>query len=293
MTTPSTLRHVLISHPGGALGDFVLLWPLIRVLRAGGAIVEVISAHSRARLAERVLGVRGTDINRAEWNTMWRGPHDGGPATRREVDLVVAVAVGEAWIDLAKQLFPSATIVVPEGILDRMAALALRDQFGPPTDVPRFEAEREPGTVVCHVGTGGGKKSWPLAHWLAVSEILEELGVRARLIAGEVERETWAAPLHAWFETIGGEVLGSIDALVDAIAPASVFVGCDTGPSHLAAQLAVPTLAIFGPTDPRLWAPIGPDVRVLAPPRPCAVEWLEPATVAGAITKMLPSPSRQ
>jgi ADP-heptose:LPS heptosyltransferase len=47
-------------------------------------------------------------------------------------------------------------------------------------------------------------------------------------------------------------------------AHASLFVGHDSGLTHLAARLHVPTLALFGPTDPRRWAPRGPHVTVLA-----------------------------
>jgi ADP-heptose:LPS heptosyltransferase len=44
---------------------------------------------------------------------------------------------------------------------------------------------------------------------------------------------------------------------------ARAFLGNDSGISHLAGMLGLPTLALFGPTDPALWAPLGPRVRVL------------------------------
>ena len=65
------------------------------------------------------------------------------------------------------------------------------------------------------------------------------------------------------------------------------FVGCDTGPTHLAAQLGVPTIALFGPTDPAVWAPVGPRVRVIAPERSCGMEWLDAEPVAKAAREML------
>jgi ADP-heptose:LPS heptosyltransferase len=43
------------------------------------------------------------------------------------------------------------------------------------------------------------------------------------------------------------------------------YVGNDSGVSHLAAALGVPTIAVFGPTDPTVWAPLGPKVAVVAP----------------------------
>ena len=47
---------------------------------------------------------------------------------------------------------------------------------------------------------------------------------------------------------------------------AGLFVGHDSGVTHLAAAWGAPTLALFGPTDPAVWAPVGPDVRVLRAP---------------------------
>jgi len=41
-----------------------------------------------------------------------------------------------------------------------------------------------------------------------------------------------------------------------------LFIGNDSGVTHLAAWLGLPTIALFGPTDPASWAPLG-DVRVL------------------------------
>ncbi len=44
---------------------------------------------------------------------------------------------------------------------------------------------------------------------------------------------------------------------------ARLFVGADTGPTHLAAAAGVPTVALFGPTDPARFAPIGPNTRLV------------------------------
>jgi heptosyltransferase I len=44
---------------------------------------------------------------------------------------------------------------------------------------------------------------------------------------------------------------------------AALFVGADTGPTHLAAAAGTPTVALYGPTDPARFGPVGPRVRVL------------------------------
>ena len=47
------------------------------------------------------------------------------------------------------------------------------------------------------------------------------------------------------------------------LATARLFVGNDSGITHLAAAVGTPVLAIFGPTDPAIWAPRGNHVRVV------------------------------
>ena len=51
-----------------------------------------------------------------------------------------------------------------------------------------------------------------------------------------------------------------------ALARAGLYVGNDSGASHLAAAAGAPTLALFGPSDPAVWAPVGPSVRTMRAP---------------------------
>jgi ADP-heptose:LPS heptosyltransferase len=68
-------------------------------------------------------------------------------------------------------------------------------------------------------------------------------------------------------------------------------VGNDSGPTHLAAVVGCPTVAVFGPTDPMLWAPVGPHVRVVAG-RPGSVPWADVhvSSVEAALRGLLGGP---
>ena len=52
--------------------------------------------------------------------------------------------------------------------------------------------------------------------------------------------------------------------LAQELAAADLFIGHDTGVTHLAAALTVPTIALFGPTDPMIWSPLGENVSMVA-----------------------------
>jgi len=50
------------------------------------------------------------------------------------------------------------------------------------------------------------------------------------------------------------------------LATARLYIGNDSGITHLAAAVGTPVVALFGPTDPRIWAPRGPQIRLIAKP---------------------------
>jgi hypothetical protein len=71
--------------------------------------------------------------------------------------------------------------------------------------------------------------------------------------------------------------------LVALLAGARAFVGNDAGPSHLAALLGTPTVAVFGPTSASVWRPQGPDVQVVqGDPSGAASNWRVPSSVVCA-----------
>jgi ADP-heptose:LPS heptosyltransferase len=65
---------------------------------------------------------------------------------------------------------------------------------------------------------------------------------------------------------------------------ATLYVGNDGGMTHVAAAIGVPTLALFGPTDPAVWRPLGDHVRGVATERPGdPIEDVSLATVTAAV----------
>jgi ADP-heptose:LPS heptosyltransferase len=57
----------------------------------------------------------------------------------------------------------------------------------------------------------------------------------------------------------------NIAALKALLESAGGYIGNDSGVSHLAAYLGLPTVAVFGPSDPKMWRPMGPRVQIVRP----------------------------
>jgi ADP-heptose:LPS heptosyltransferase len=65
-----------------------------------------------------------------------------------------------------------------------------------------------------------------------------------------------------------GETAKRIDDLIvlsKELTASAAFVGNDSGVSHLSAFLGLPTVVLFGPSDPKRWAPMGTHVRIVGP----------------------------
>jgi heptosyltransferase III len=119
--------------------------------------------------------------------------------------------------------------------------------------------------VVVHPGSGSEAKRWPVENFAALIEILETtLCVRTVVVAGYAEADV-VDRLLSRIHTAKPLVAENWPLLPTAalIGRATVFVGHDSGLTHLAAALGRPTVAIFGPTDPEIWGPRGEHVTVV------------------------------
>ncbi len=141
-------------------------------------------------------------------------------------------------------------------------------------DAEEREAERvwralglpDTGVIALHPGSGGAAKRWPPERFAALAELTCEAGATPLLLAGEADGDVAAAVL-ARTPTLLPLAHGlSVAAMAALLARCAGYVGNDSGVSHLAGLLGAPTLAIFGPTDPARWAPLGPRVMALRAP---------------------------
>ncbi|WP_456432025.1 glycosyltransferase family 9 protein [Thermosulfuriphilus sp.] len=113
--------------------------------------------------------------------------------------------------------------------------------------------------VIIHPGSGSRYKNYPLEAFLTLARCLKDKGYDVLFVLGPAE-DSLREPLLK----DGQDVLDrlSLKGLVEILKRARLYIGNDSGVSHLAASLGIPTFVIFGPTDPKIWSPIGPRVKV-------------------------------
>jgi ADP-heptose:LPS heptosyltransferase len=281
-------RNVLIFHQA-ALGDFIVTWPLaLAMSRIMPQSRIIYVTHSqKGALAERVLRVESTDAE-AGWHNLFVAPPDAPqlpekPARLLEGAQVILSFTAGTEDNLADGLMRAAPHVkvisldtkrtssghVTQSLLEQLHdSKVLSEALD---QMLRSVASRGVGyrlnpsdQIVVHPGAGKEANRWPGEKFLELAQKCREGAKRLRIVLGEVEIERWPGELIGQFEQVA-EVIRPITLLdlCDQIAAANVFVGNDSGPAHLAGIIGVPTVALFGPSDPVRWRPLGPKVSLL------------------------------
>lgn len=127
--------------------------------------------------------------------------------------------------------------------------------------------------VVLHPGSGSLHKCVGPEILAAVIEGLRNEGAVPLVLEGPADRTTVADLL----ERAGTKlvVLRGLDlmTLAGVLAQVQLFVGQDSGVTHLSALLGTRTIVLFGPTDPERWAPIGSHIEILRGPSCSCPDW--------------------
>lgn len=135
----------------------------------------------------------------------------------------------------------------------------------PRVEIPRARLDaaqsraRRPYAVI-HPLAATSEKTWPAERFAEAARYLERSWELEPMFIGGTGEELSA--FSGW-RTVSGAPLGEVKSL---IAGASLFLGNDSGPAHMAAAFGIPVVVIFGPSDPVVWAPWCTPAEVLTGP---------------------------
>jgi heptosyltransferase-3 len=151
----------------------------------------------------------------------------------------------------------------------------------------RFLQNCDSPMLALHPGSGSERKNWPIENWIELAKTLLNTKALFRTIifvSGEAD-ETEMARLRTLFEHESQARFAHALPLpqLAALLEVSTFIGHDSGISHLAAAAGTRCFLLFGPTDPKVWAPQNKDACVLLAPNNDLTQ-LDVATVCNAIS---------
>jgi heptosyltransferase-2 len=277
---------------GGGIGDFILILPLLDRLKSEfpGAAVTIIGNPEIAELAiEGGFAENLYSLSAAGAASLFResNPEKRDPRLRiilETTDRVICFLREESGI-LERNLrsyISEVRFVPPPGkevhaaihfirasglainsINEIKTAIKLRPLTQKASDryFRRFFTGDQP-VVAVHPGSGSNKKNWPVNLLAETVRDLMATGMAVLLVEGEADRDICrnlqelAGPDLPVASCLPLALLGGI------LHRCRAMLGNDSGISHLAGAIGIPVLAIFGPTAPLVWRPIGPRVVI-------------------------------
>lgn len=290
-------QSLLIIHPGG-LGDVLLALPAMVSLRErfpAGQIVllagsEIGSLLQACGVVDRTLTTESGDL------AALMGGADRVPARLRELFRRCGRVVG--WLkdhdgslratlgELGIRRIVLETPAPRAGVHQSTRFLAVVEEactgITPPVRLTVPEQLRQAGSAVlrtlgieeaqefilCHPGSGSVHKCVRPEIMAEVLRNFRQSGLRPVIVGGPADEAAIAGLVDLGLRDIPVLHHQSLATLAGILAQAGLFVGHDSGVTHLAGTLQIPTVAIFGPTDPLQWAPQGDHVSVVTGP-PC------------------------
>lgn len=244
------------------MGDFIVSIPAMECLRTD--YLEIWAATPNVPLAARIAhcarSIASTGLDLLELT----GPSERLVETLRGLDSIVS------WYGAGRPEFRQAvaalrlpcrffTALPPGESGSHAADFYLAQVRGainiapcPSDGIPHIACDAvRVNFAAVHPFAGSMKKRWPL-------ERFQELGQR---LARHIPVEWCAGPED---ELPGARRFDDTYELACWLATARIYIGNDSGPSHLAAAVGTPVVALFGPSDPAVWAPRGPHVAIAA-----------------------------
>jgi heptosyltransferase-3 len=328
------VNNILIWHQG-ALGDLLLAGPALAALSRhySRARITALGHPERWRLLGRSLPLDEVwDSGEVRWVPLF-GEGELPPLirerlTRFQLALVFSPRPQTILLDRLRQAGISRVHWLPsfpETEVEAVAALQARHLAAlglPYVPVPfklevglsqNEELPELPGPgpwLAVAPGSGHPLKNWPLAYYYEVSRALGwEYGLGVVWLAGPAEGEM--LPYLEALAAAQGQILLAnrpLATVARVLSRCRLYLGNDSGLTHLAAAVGEPeVVALFGPTDPRVWAPLGPRLRTLVAPcpqAPCAagrtitcpeprcLSALSPETVLAAAAAVLSAPGQ-
>lgn len=138
------------------------------------------------------------------------------------------------------------------------------------------------GEILLHTGAGQSIRVWPLNNYRKLAARLRERQCRVQVVCDPDQRDWWLRNGETDIAT--PRTVADLLVLLDR---ASLMIGNDSGPGHLAAFAGVPTFTIFGPQLPEWFAPLHPAAQWIegkpCPYKPCSdyCRFAEPVCLTG------------
>ncbi len=259
------MPNIWVIRPG-ALGDTILTIPLLYTLRNANprATITLFGSRAYQEIIPESFSFKSVDDKESLW--LFQNVGIEGPELSEKPDAAYVILKNPEPVVLNLKGIGVQNILQasPSPTLDRHLVETLHLRLGLP--VPdRYPILRKSQTTTTknllwvHPGSGGRKKIVPLNLFAEVSGMIRQrTGWELVITLGEADMDIKSHPQwNLWLEKNHPTVIEnrSLKELSVMLGDSRMFVGNDSGISHLAAGLGVKSMLFFTDTDPTQWAP--------------------------------------
>jgi ADP-heptose:LPS heptosyltransferase len=313
------MTSIIVLHPG-SLGDTILALPVLAALKSRhsssllhlvghSALVDVLPGRSAVDAMASIEG--------AEFRELF-SQSDMSPKVSnffQQFELVVVWATDhDDSIKRALQSLKLSHIVVCSPGLSKKSDLHATDRFAAtlsdhmplePLPEPRLtatESDRSAGAqwisdhgihlgsdrlVAVHAGSGSPTKCWAPDNYARVVEGLQRNGAQVVLIEGPADGEATEAVASQIGDAVPRLRRMTLLSVIGVLSQCDAFLGNDSGLTHVATALGLPSVAVFGPTDPAIWGSRRNNLVALRVPGAPECFAISPDTVLGTLGEIL------
>ena len=273
MPLPDLKKDRVLVIRSGALGDTIVALPAVAALSRWAARVEVVGTAPYVDLALGPgLAARAHSVDRAMFGALF---HDGAEETELldflgRFDRVVAwsrMPLLAAKLERIGIELTQSTPLPPDGVHASDHLMQALEPLGinGPAPLPSIHIGEgitgfPPKFVAIHPSSGSTSKNWAPEHFEALARLARTAGLDVVWIQGEADQSVVPSLARLVPGRLAREL--PLEELSGVLAASAVFIGNDSGVSHLAAAVGAPTVALFRATDPAQWAPRGPNVHI-------------------------------
>lgn len=271
-------RPTLLVIHQGALGDFVLLLPFLIALKKSYYIgvfckKENTKVANYFKAVDKAFAIESSIFSSIFLDTPDDSIKDIIQGFEKILIFSFSIEIKNSIQRIAKKgskIFlipprpkPDKRIHVADHIKDSLIKIGLLEE-----ELKGLQTAINPsGITIIHPGAGSKRKRWDIKGFLKLFYMLKSEKISSTFLLGPAEED-----LIAYFEDIKDNlfITDDIYQVIGLLKSARGFIGNDSGISHLSGFMGIPTLTIFGPSDPIRWKPRGRKVTVLRGTKACS-----------------------
>jgi len=263
---------LLIIHQG-ALGDFILILPVILMLKRNYNRIDLFCPRQHGILAEYLKIVdKSFSVESSEFASLFsKNPASSIIDILNHYEELLIFSFSKSLKEKVCSIIKSKVYQIPPRpspesrihVMEYIRQKLKESDLIKEDNIPLYKGKDIRGKkTIIHPGAGSKRKRWDVFNFLKLYHMLKAEEIEAEFVIGPAEEDLFYF-LKKYIPYNKVHFSHDILEVIRLLQSAKGFIGNDSGITHLSAFLSIPTLAIFGPSDPIRWKPIGSRVEFI------------------------------